>query len=131
MAKRTASGGSPGRKTSIHNLDALFRGFSDPSRIRILNVLAAGELCVCDIVELLGFPQPTVSRHLAYLRRSGLVEARPELRFTYYKLADPDGVIHGDLIDCVRKRFTGVSGLEAERKEAERRVIQRKAIPCR
>ena len=49
----------------VADLDLLFKGFADPTRIRILSVLAAGELCVCDIVELLGLPQPTVSRHLA------------------------------------------------------------------
>src|SRR5687768_2464965 len=55
------------------DLDGLFRGFADPTRLRILNVLCAGELCVSDIVEVVGLPQPAVSRHLAYLRRSGLV----------------------------------------------------------
>ncbi|HEY7569516.1 MAG TPA: metalloregulator ArsR/SmtB family transcription factor, partial [Gemmatimonadaceae bacterium] len=56
----------PVLKPALKQLDRLFRGFADPTRLRVLNVLAAGELCVCDIVEILGLPQPTVSRHLAY-----------------------------------------------------------------
>ena len=67
-------------KPTVTHLDALFRGFADPIRLRVLNVLAAGELCVCDIVEILDLPQPTVSRHLAYLRRCGLVEVTPDER---------------------------------------------------
>ena len=57
------------------SVDRIFRAFSDRTRLRILNLLSAGELCVCDIVRVLDLPQPKVSRHLAYLRRAGLVSA--------------------------------------------------------
>jgi ArsR family transcriptional regulator len=57
-------------------VDHMFRAFSDPIRLRILHLIADGELCVCDLVEILGLPQPTVSRHLSYLRKAGLVSAR-------------------------------------------------------
>jgi len=53
---------------AVSDFETLFNGFADPTRLRILNLLAAGELCVCDLVELLDLPQPLVSRHLAYLR---------------------------------------------------------------
>lgn len=115
---------------ALTDLDALFKGFADPTRIRILSVLAAGELCVCDIVGLLRLSQPTVSRHLAYLRRTGLVEARPDLKFTYYRLADPKDDIHRNLIACVRGCFRGISTLDRERASAEKRVAERKASPC-
>ena len=111
-------------------MDALFKGFADPTSIRILNVLAAGELCVCDIVALLRLAQPTVSRHLAYLRRTGLVEARPDLKFTYYQLAQPGDSVHRNLIACVRTCFRGVAPLDRERDSAELRVAERKAKPC-
>lgn len=114
----------------VTDLDALFRGFADPTRIRILNVLAAGELCVCDIVSLLRLSQPTVSRHLAYLRRTGLVEARPERRFTYYRLAQPRDAIHRNLIGCVRSCFAGIGSLDQERRLAATKVDERKAHPC-
>ena len=115
---------------SVTDLDALFKGFADPTRLRILSVLAAGELCVCDIVELLGLPQPTVSRHLAYLRRAGLVEATREWKFAHYRLAEPANAVHRNLVACVRSCFTGVPALDAERARAEARVRDRRADPC-
>jgi ArsR family transcriptional regulator len=118
------------RAPALADLDTLFKGFADPIRIRILSVLTAGELCVCDIGALLRLAQPTVSRHLAYLRRAGLVEARPELKFTYYRLAEPKDAIHGNLIACVRTCFRGISSLDRERASAESRVAERKANPC-
>jgi ArsR family transcriptional regulator len=115
---------------SVGDLDALFKGFADPTRIRILSVLAAGELCVCDIVELLGLPQPTVSRHLAYLRRSGLVEATREWKFAHYRLAEPANAVHRNLVACVRGCFRGIASLDDERARAEGRVRERASDPC-
>lgn len=119
------------RAPSITSLDGLFKGFADPTRIRILNLLAAGELCVCDLVALLRLSQPTVSRHLAYLRRAGLVAARPDLQFTYYRLADPGNPVHQHLLACVRSSFRGIVALDRERESAHARVVERRARPCR
>ena len=58
--------------------ERLFRAFSDATRLRILNLLQMGELCVCDIVSTLDIPQPTASRHLAYLRKCQFVAARKQ-----------------------------------------------------
>lgn len=116
---------------SVAGLDGLFKGFADPTRIRILNLLAAGELCVCDLVALLRLSQPTVSRHLAYLRRAGLVAARPDLKFTYYRLADSGNPVHRSLLGCVRSTFRGIAPLGREREAAESRVAARRALPCR
>jgi ArsR family transcriptional regulator len=115
---------------SLAKLDRLFRGFADPTRLRILNVLAAGELCVCDIVDLLDLPQPTVSRHLAYLRRSGLVEATRSWRFAHYRLADSHSPVQQNLLACVRSCFAGIPSLDADRAAAEACVIQRATDPC-
>jgi ArsR family transcriptional regulator len=116
--------------TATATLDALFKGFADPTRIRILNALAAGETCVCDLVALLRLPQPTVSRHLAYLRRAGLVSARREPKYAYYRLAAPGDAVHANLIQCVRGCFGGVQLLAGERRAAERQVRRRQAHPC-
>lgn len=115
---------------TVSDLDAVFKGFADPTRIRILNVLAAGELCVCDIVEILELPQPAVSRHLAYLRRMGLVEATREWKFAHYRLARAVHAVHESLLDCVRSCFPGIDSLDAERGQAESRVRVRVAEPC-
>jgi DNA-binding transcriptional ArsR family regulator len=66
-----------------------FRGFGDPTRLRILELLAEGERSVGDLVELIGAPQPSVSNHLACLRWCGFVESRREYRTVYYRVADP------------------------------------------
>lgn len=76
-------------KASITELDTLFKALADETRLRILGLLAAGEVCVCDIHGALGVPQPTASRHLAYLRRSGLVAARREGQWMHYSITMP------------------------------------------
>jgi ArsR family transcriptional regulator len=115
---------------TVPDLDLVFKGFADPTRIRILSLLAAGELCVCDIVDILRMPQPTVSRHLAYLRRMGLVEATREWKFAHYRLAEPEHAVHQNLLNCVRTCFRGVGLLDSERRKAELRVKVRAATPC-
>jgi ArsR family transcriptional regulator len=67
----------------------LFKALSDETRLRILSLLTAGELCVCDLMAVLDLPQSTVSRHLAYLRNSGLVEDRRQGVWMYYRLTTP------------------------------------------
>lgn len=114
----------------LDQLDSLFKGFADPTRLRILNALAAGELCVCDLVRLLALPQPAVSRHLAYLRRAGLVVATREWKFAHYRLAEPANVVHGNLIACVRSCFAGIPALDTERAAAVRLARARAEAPC-
>jgi len=70
----------------VHRLIAVTRALGDESRVRILEALRAGELCVCQIVAMLGLAPSTVSRHLALLRDAGLVEARKQGRWVYYRL---------------------------------------------
>jgi ArsR family transcriptional regulator len=121
------SAGAPG---TLGSADTLFKGFADPTRLRILNVLAAGELCVCDIVEILEVSQPTISRHLAYLRRSGLVTATRDWKFAHYRLASARDSVHETLVGCVTGCFRGIPTLDAERAAASRRVSARRQAPC-
>lgn len=115
---------------TLDSADALFKGFADVTRLRILNVLVAGELCVCDIVEILGVAQPTVSRHLAYLRRSGLVTATRDWKFAHYRLAPARDAVHQSLVGCVAACFHGIPSLDAERGAAAERVLARRQAPC-
>lgn len=73
----------------LEALERLFKALADGTRLRILALLATGETCVCDIHEALRIPQPKASRHLAYLRRAGLVEARKDGLWVQYRLAAP------------------------------------------
>ena len=72
-----------------------YKALADSTRLRILTLLVEGEVCVCEIHDTLRLPQPTVSRHLAYLRRTGLVEARRDATWMHYRLADVDPVVKG------------------------------------
>ena len=71
----------------MRNITQLFKSLSDPTRVRIIWLLVeGGELCVCDLVEVLTLPQSTVSRHLAYLRNAGLVTDQRTGVWMYYRL---------------------------------------------
>lgn len=79
----------------------VFKALADPTRLRILRLLSAGEICVCHIHESLRLPQPLVSRHLAYLRRMGLVETRKDGLWVHYRLAPPRDETTRTLLDAV------------------------------
>lgn len=73
---------------SLTQLEQLFKALADATRLRILGLLLGGEVCVCHIHESLRIGQPKASRHLAYLRRTGLVATRRDGLWIYYRLAD-------------------------------------------
>ena len=78
----------------LASMERLFQALGDVTRLRILGLLLTGEVCVCHIHESLKVSQPKASRHLAYLRRAGLVETRREGLWIHYRLADgPDPVV--------------------------------------
>lgn len=71
------------------SLDRFFRALADPTRLRLVNLIARQELCVCYLIHVINAPQPKISRHLAYLRRVGIVKARREGKWMHYRLAVP------------------------------------------
>ncbi len=99
------------KRAVIHPVDRMFRAISDPTRLRILNLLLRGELCVCDIVNTLRIRQPTASRHLGYLKKAGLVESRRDGLWIHYKLAAPQTQFQHKLIDCLACCFHDVPQL--------------------
>jgi ArsR family transcriptional regulator, arsenate/arsenite/antimonite-responsive transcriptional repressor len=76
-------------KQKSYPLELLFRALADHTRLRLLNLVADKEICVCYFVEILGMSQPKISRHLAYLRRAGLVASRRQGRWMHYRLVPP------------------------------------------
>jgi ArsR family transcriptional regulator len=115
------------RRTASKSVSDKFAAFSDPTRLRILHLLRDGELCVGDLVTILDIPQPTVSRHLAYLRRSALVETRKSGLWMYYSLSPAKSEFHRKLLDCLTACFTGLPTLK---KDATRAKRTRKAGGC-
>jgi len=111
-------------------VNVLFRAFSDRTRLRILHLLRAGELCVCDIVGVLGVPQPTASRHLAYLRRAGLVTSRKDGLWSYYRLSPARNAVHEKLLDCLSCCFTDMPELARDGRTLESRLKARRKC-CR
>ncbi len=103
----------------------------DPTRVRLLNALAAGELCVCDLSELLELPQPRVSRHLALLRAAGLVRARRVGRYMHYALADPPDPLRRGIVQVLRATVGRDDLLAAERQRAARRRMVSACRPAR
>lgn len=75
------------RSTAVPDIAAVCAALADPTRLRILSLLGDDEVCVCHIHESLDIPQPTASRHLAYLRRAGLVEGRRDGLWVHYRVA--------------------------------------------
>jgi ArsR family transcriptional regulator len=96
------------------NVNLLFRAFSDRTRLRILHLLQTNEVCVGDLVKVLGVPQPTASRHLAYLRRARLVQVRKDGLWALYSLAPAKGRFHGTLLECLGACFHEVPELDRD-----------------
>jgi ArsR family transcriptional regulator, arsenate/arsenite/antimonite-responsive transcriptional repressor len=92
----------------------MFRAFSDRTRLRILHLLKHREHCVGDLVAILRVAQPTASRHLAYLRRSGLVVVRKAGQWSYYSLSPAQGSFHENLLHCIGSCFAEVPELKAD-----------------
>ena len=85
------------------DMELLFRALADRTRLRLLNLMADTEICVCFFVEVLGTNQPKISRHLAYLRRAGVVTARREGKWMHYRITRaPTSTARASLVKCAR-----------------------------
>ncbi len=89
-----------------YNLERFFQALGDNTRLRLLNLMGDQEVCVCYFVEILGGPQPKISRHLAYLRRAGIVEARREGKWMHYRITMPPHrgatIVLRQTLDCLK-----------------------------
>lgn len=104
-------------KAQIESMERLFQALGDATRLRIMGLLLTGEVCVCDIHDSLKISQPKASRHLAYLRRAGLVAARRQGLWMYYRLSDT----RDPLVETIRQAVTHtLSHVESVRRDAGR-----------
>lgn len=111
----------------------LYKAFADPVRLRLLRLLAerGPNLCVCDIVDVTGLPQSTISRQMAQLRAVGLVTPRRAGTWMLYSLAEPKGDLHAALLKtlpCCGAEDAGAAG--AEDVEQFDRLKKLEALAC-
>jgi ArsR family transcriptional regulator, arsenate/arsenite/antimonite-responsive transcriptional repressor len=101
----------------LTEMETVFKALADATRLRILGLLLTGEVCVCHIHQSLKIPQPKASRHLAYLRRSGLVETRREGLWVHYRLATSSDPVVAAIGEAVRHALTH---MDVVHRDAER-----------
>ncbi|MBZ0255693.1 metalloregulator ArsR/SmtB family transcription factor [bacterium] len=115
----------------------ILKALADENRVRILMALRNGELCACQIIELLGLAPSTVSKHLSILKNAGLVESRKDGRWMYFELADDESARAAEAVQFIfaniksdkqiqfdKKRLKAILDIEPEtlcRRQAESR----------
>ena len=121
-----------GMDRRLATLETLFKALADTTRLRILGLLLDGEVCVCNIHESLALPQPKVSRHLAYLRRAGLVDARKDGLWVHYTLARMADPVMQALLDSVGHAIGHLDAGERDRRRLATRVdlAPRRRLPA-
>lgn len=108
----------------------IFKALSDETRLRILGLLLEGELCVCELVAVLGLPQSTVSRHLANLRNARLVIDSRHGIWMHYRLPDGDGSLQEHLLALLRTDLTAFSQVRDDQKKLRKYVQGKRAVVC-
>lgn len=106
----------------MKELEQYFKALADTSRLRILNLLLHGELCVCDIQHVLEATQPNVSRHLAYLKNSGLVLDRRDGYRVFYRLANPKDPMKRRLFEFLRDAYKNEEQMQADREHLKEAI---------
>jgi len=108
------------RRTPVDQLENLFKALADKTRLRILALLGNNEVCVCHIHDSLGVPQPTVSRHLAYLRKSGLVATRRDGVWMHYQVSRSLNPVVQNLVAVAVSALQQLPGTTQDRKQFQR-----------
>lgn len=95
-------------------VDGMFRAFADVTRLRILHLLTRRDLSVCEIMATMDVPQSKISRHLGYLRNSGLVVSRTQGQWRLYSLAEPTTRFQARALHCLKDCFDEVAVLKRD-----------------
>jgi ArsR family transcriptional regulator len=120
----------------LQSLESTFKALADTTRLRILGLLLTGEVCVCHIHETLKISQPKASRHLAYLRKAGLVEARREGLWMHYRLAELPDPVQRSIAETVGHALMHVDAVTKDADRLQKKtgcclpVIQDASLPC-
>lgn len=96
-------------------MELLFKALADRTRLRLLNLMGDDEICVCFLVEALKISQPKISRHLAYLKKAGVVAARREGKWMHYRVIEPADADAAQVIKDVRAWLSRQSDMKRDR----------------
>ena len=108
----------------MRELMAVTKALADESRVRILLAVRGGELCVCQIVELLQLAPSTVSKHMSILKQARLVESRKEGRWMFYRLADEDGTTEAEEMSALVFRLTAADTRRHEDAKRLKKILK-------
>lgn len=100
--------------------ERFFSALSDRTRLRLLNLIGGQEVCVCYLVEILDLPQPTISRHLAFLRRNGLVSARRQGKWMHYRITPPADAAARAFLQETLRWLSGDPEMQRDRSRLQR-----------
>jgi ArsR family transcriptional regulator len=98
-----------------YSIALLFKALADTTRLRLINLIGEDEVCVCFFVEVLKINQPKISRHLAYLRRAGVVAARRDGKWMHYRLVEPPDPHAANIFREVRSALAEDSAMKGDR----------------
>jgi ArsR family transcriptional regulator len=113
-----------GRGSKSYDLATLFAALADRTRLRLLNLMNGREVCVCYFVGILRQSQPKVSRHLAYLRRAGIVRARREGKWMHYRIERPADAGAAAILDAALDSFRSDREMQADLAQLDRACCQ-------
>ena len=108
----------------MRDLMTVIKALADENRVRILCAVQGRELCVCQIVEMLGLAQSTVSKHMSILHQARLVESRKEGRWMFYRAADADSPVEAREIAAVVCKLFARSPLAAEDAKRLKQILK-------
>ncbi len=112
------------------DLERFFQALGDQTRLRLLNLMGDQEICVCYFVEILGSPQPKISRHLAYLRRAGMVTARREGKWMHYRISMPPHIGAAQILRQIVATLKEEKAMQADRARLNKACCAPKKVPA-
>lgn len=118
------------RKKPAFDLERFFQALGDRTRLRLLNLIGGQEVCVCYFVEILAQPQPKISRHLAYLRSAGIVEARRDGKWMHYRIVMPPNIGASQILRHTLATLQEEKDMLADRRRLNRACCSLKSIPA-
>lgn len=115
-------------KRKEDSIALLFKALADQTRLRLINLMGDDEVCVCFFVEVLKINQPKISRHLAYLRRAGVVSARRDGKWIHYRIVEPEDAHAANIFREVRTWLANEPAMQGDRARL-RKICCAPALP--